>query len=55
MYIVTEIVGLASQYDTQNYLDCYSMLNLSRKLHAEVATHLSPIKLRILHILNIIL
>ena len=51
---VSEIVGLASQLATQNCLGC-SKLNLGSTLLAEVATHLSHIKLRLLYILNIIL
>ena len=45
-YTVSEIVGLASQFATQNCLCCYSKLNLSSEFHAEVANHLPYIKLR---------
>ena len=55
MYTVSEIVGLASQFATQNCLGCYSKLNLGSKFHAEVATHLPYIKLRTLYTLNIII
>ena len=44
VYVVSEIVGLALQFATQNFFGCYSKLNLSRKFHAEVATHLPHIK-----------
>ena len=50
-----ENIGLTSQFATQNCLSCYSKLNLGSKFHAEVATHLSYIKLRTLYTLNIIL
>ena len=50
---VSEIAGLASQFATQNCLGCYSKLNLGSKFHAEVATHLPHIKLRISYALNI--
>ena len=50
-----EIVGLASQFDTQNCFGCNSKLNLHSKFHAEVSTHLPHIKLRTLYTLNIIL
>ena len=49
---VSEIAGLASQLATQNCLGCYSKLNLSSKFHAEVAAHLSHIKLRKLYTLK---
>ena len=52
---VPEIVGLASQFATQNCLGCYSKLNLGSKFHAEIATHLPQIKLRTLYTLKIIL
>ena len=52
---VSEIVGLATQFVTQNCLGCYSKQNLDSKFHAEVATHFPHIKLRILYTLNIIL
>ena len=52
---VSEIVGLASQFATQNCLGCYSKLNLGNKLHAEVATHFPHIKLSTLYTLNTIL
>ena len=39
-YTLSEIVGLASQFATQNHLDFFSKLNLSSKFYAEVATHL---------------
>ena len=48
------IVGFASQFATQNCLDCFSKLNLASKFHAEVATHLPHIILRAPYILNII-
>ena len=38
--IVSEIVVLKSPFATQNYLGCYSKLNLDSKFHAEIATHL---------------
>ena len=47
---MSEIVGLASQFATQNCFGCYSKLNLGIKFHAEVATHLPRIKLRALYI-----
>ena len=53
MVTVSEKVGLASQFAIQNCLDGYSKLNLGSKFHAEVATHLPHIKLRIFT-LNII-
>ena len=53
--VQSEIVGLASQLATQNYLGCYLKLNLRSKFHAEVATHYPHIKLRVLYTLNIIL
>ena len=52
---MSEIVGLASQFTTQNCLCCYSKLNLVDKFHAEVATHFPHIKLRTPYTLNIIL
>ena len=52
---VFEIVGLASQFATQNCLSYHSKLNLDSKFHAEVATYLPHIKLRTLFTLNIIL
>ena len=48
------VVGLTSQFAIHNYLDCYSTLNLGSKFHAKVTTHLSYIKLRTQHTLNII-
>ena len=45
---VSEIIGLASQFVTQNCLGCFSKLNLGSKFHAEVATHLFHIKLKTL-------
>ena len=51
----SEIVGLASQFATQNCLGCYIKLNLDSKFQAEVATHFPQVKLRILYALNIIL
>ena len=50
MYTVSEIVGLASQFATQNCLGCYSKLNLGSKFYANVATHLPHIKVRTLFI-----
>ena len=46
----SEIVGLASQFATQNCLGCYSKLNLGSRFHAEVATHLPRVKLRALYL-----
>ena len=46
---MSEIVGLASQFATQNCLSCYSIFNLGSKFHAEIATHLPHIKLRTLY------
>ena len=37
---VFEIVGLTSQFATQNCLSCYSKLNLDSKFYAKVITHL---------------
>ena len=51
---MSEKVRLASQFASQNYLGCYSKLNLGSKFHAEVATHLPHIKLKTLYTLNII-
>ena len=51
---VSEIIGLASQFATQNYLGYYLKLNLGSKFHAEIASHLPYIKLT-LYTLNIIL
>ena len=36
---MSKIVRLASQFATQNFLRCYSKLNLISKFHTEVATH----------------
>ena len=52
---VLEIVGLASQFVTQNCLSCYSKLNLGSEFHVKVVTHLSHIKLRTIYTLKIIL
>ena len=52
---MSEIVGLATQFTTQNCLGYYSKLNLGSKFHAEIATHLFQMKLRTIHALNIIL
>ena len=52
---VSEKVGLASQFASQNCLSCYSKLNLGSKFLAEVASHLPHINLRTLYTLNIIL
>ena len=49
---MSEIVGLASQFATQNCLGCYSKLNLGSKFHVEVAIHLFYTKLRALYTLN---
>ena len=48
---MSEIVGLASQFATQNCLGSYLKLNLGSKFHAEVVTHLPHhlIKLRSIH------
>ena len=46
VYALSKTVGLASQFATQNCLDCYSKLNMSSKCYACVATHLLHIKLR---------
>ena len=43
---MSEIVGLVSQFATQNSLEYYSKLNLSSKFHAEVATQLPHLKLK---------
>ena len=43
-----EIVGLVSQFANQNCLGWYSKLNLRSKFYAEVATHLSHLKLKTL-------
>ena len=51
MYTVSEIVGLASQFASQNCHGWYSKLILGCKFHAEVATHLPHIKLRTLYTL----
>ena len=51
---ISKIVGLASQFATQNCLACYLKLNLGSEFYAEVAIHLSHIKLRTLYTLNII-
>ena len=48
MMTMSEIVGLASQFATQNYLGCYSKLNLVSKFQVEVATQLPHIKLNVL-------
>ena len=53
--LVSEKVGLTSQFATQNCLGCYSKLNLGSEFHAEVDTRLPHIKLRTLYTLNIIL
>ena len=50
---VSQIVGLASQFATQNSLDYYSKLNLGSKFYA-VTTDFPHIKLRTLYALNII-
>ena len=55
VYTVPEIVGLSSQFATQNYLGCNSKLNLDSKFQAEIATHRPHLKLRTLYTLNIIL
>ena len=52
---MSEIVGLASQFATQNRLGCHSKLNLRSKFHAEVATYLSHKKLKTLYTLTIVL
>ena len=52
---VSKIVGLTSQFSTQNCLGCYSKLDLVSKFLTEVATHLSHIKLRTKYTMNIIL
>ena len=54
-YSVSEIVGLALQFATQNCLGCYSKFNLGSKFHAEVAIHFLYAKLKTLYTLNIIL
>ena len=54
-YTVSEIGGFASQFATQNFLSCYSKLNLSSKFHAKVVTHLPHLKLKIIYTLNVIL
>ena len=46
---------VASQFFTQNCLNCYSKLNLDSKFHAEVATHFPQIILRKLYSLRRIL
>ena len=46
IYTVSEIVGLASQFTTQNFYGCYSNLNLGSKFHAKVSTHLPHTKLK---------
>ena len=56
MYIpVSEIVGLALQFATQNCISCHSKLYIDIKFHIEVATHLPHIKLKTIYALNIIL
>ena len=55
IFTESEIVGLTSQFATQNCLGCNSKLNLSSKFHAEVATHLPHLKLRTLRTLTMIL
>ena len=50
---VFKIVGLASQFVTQNCLVCYSKWNLGCKFHADVATYFPHIKLKILFNLHI--
>ena len=52
---VSQKVGFALQFASQNCLGCYSKLNLGCKFHSEVATHLPHIKLRTLYTFNIIL
>ena len=52
---VSEIVGLALQFATQNCLGYYSKLNLGSKFLAEMAIHFPHIKLRILYTLKVIL
>ena len=39
---MTEKVWLASQFASQNFLGCFSKLNLGSKFHAEVAIYSSP-------------
>ena len=47
---VSKTVGLASQFTTQNCLGYYLKLNLIIKFHAEVAIHLSHLKLRTIYL-----
>ena len=47
---MSEINKLASQFATQNCIDCYSKLNLGTNFHAKVATHLRHIKFRTVYI-----
>ena len=47
---VSDIVGIALQFATQNCLGCYSKLNLDSKFHAEVTTYFPHIKLRTLYL-----
>ena len=47
---VFDIVGLVSQFATQNCLGCYPKLNLGSKFHTEYATHLPHIKLRTIYL-----
>ena len=51
---MSEIVGLALQFATQNCLCCYSNLNLCTKFYAEIVTHLPHINLRTLYTLIIL-
>ena len=51
---MSEIVGLTSQFATQNCLGCYSKLNSGNKFYV-VVTHLPLTKLGTLYTLKIIL